>query len=76
MKVEKTLTQSLACQLLFQVLFSFDQGISVEKTLIQTLACQLLSILIATLVLVPNRTKITLKRMTHLVTSEIDSFLV
>ena len=46
MRVEKTLIQTLACQLsstLIQLLFSFDQDMRVEKTLIQTLACQLSS---------------------------------
>ena len=48
MRVEKTLIQTLACQLsstLMQLLFSFDQDRRVEKTLIQTLACQLSSTL-------------------------------
>ena len=48
MKVEKTLIQTLTCQLsstFMQLLFSFDQDMKVEKTLIQTLACQLLSTL-------------------------------
>ena len=47
-RVEKTLIQTLACQLsstLVQLLFSFDQDTRVEKTLIQTLACQLSSTL-------------------------------
>ena len=47
-RVEKTLIQTLACQLsstLMQLLFSFDQDMRVEKTLIQTLACQLSSTL-------------------------------
>ena len=42
-RVEKTLIQTLACQLsstLMQLLFSFDQDTRVVKTLIQTLACQ------------------------------------
>ena len=46
MRVEKTLIQTLACQLSstpMQLLFSFDQDMGVEKTLIQTLACQLSS---------------------------------
>ena len=48
MRVEKTLIQTLACQLsstFMQLLFSFDQDMRVEKTLIQTLACQLSSTL-------------------------------
>ena len=48
MRVEKTLIQTLACQLsstLMQLLFSFDQDMRVEKTLIQTPACQLSSTL-------------------------------
>ena len=48
MGVEKTLIQTLACQLsstLMQLLLSFDQDMRVEKTLIQTLACQLSSTL-------------------------------
>ena len=48
MGVEKTLIQTLACQLsstFMQLLFSFDQDMRVEKTLIQTLACQLSSTL-------------------------------
>ena len=43
-RVEKTLIQTLACQLsstFIQLLFSFDQDMRVEKTFIQTLACQL-----------------------------------
>ena len=43
-RIEKTLIQTLACQLLstlMQLLLSFDQDMSVEKTLIPTLACQL-----------------------------------
>ena len=41
MGVEKTLIQTVACQLsstLMELLFSFDQDKRVEKTLIQTLA--------------------------------------
>ena len=48
LKVEKTLIQTLACQLssiVMQLLFSFDQDTRVEKTLLQTLACQLSSTL-------------------------------
>ena len=44
MRIEKTLIQTLACQLsstLMQLLFSFDQDMRVEKTLIQTHAYQL-----------------------------------
>jgi hypothetical protein len=44
MRVEKTLTQTLASQLsstLMQLLFSFDRGRRVEKTPMQTLASQL-----------------------------------
>ena len=40
MRVQKTLIQTLACQLsstFMQLLFSFDQDMRVEKTLIQTL---------------------------------------
>ena len=47
-RFEKTLVQTLACQLsstLMQLLFSFDQSNRFEKTLVQTLACQLLSTL-------------------------------
>ena len=54
MLVEKTLIQTLACQLsstLMQLLFSFDQDMRVEKTLIQTLACQLSSTLMQLLFL-------------------------
>ena len=54
MRVEKTLIQTLACQLsstLMQLLFSFDQDMRVEKTLIQTLACQLSSTLMQLLFL-------------------------
>ena len=46
MKVDKTLVQTLACQLLstlMQLLFSFDQGMRVQKTLIRTLPSQLSS---------------------------------
>ena len=46
MRVEKTLIQTLACQLsstLMQLLFSFDQDMRVERTPMQTLACQLSS---------------------------------
>ena len=42
MKVEKTLIQTLACQLsstLMQPLFLLDQVLRVEKTLMQTLVC-------------------------------------
>ena len=49
MRVEKTLIQTLACQLsstLMQLLFSFDQDMRVEKTLVQSLACQLSSTLV------------------------------
>ena len=48
MRVEKTLIQTLACQLsstLMQLLFSFDKDMRVEKTLIQTLVSQLSSTL-------------------------------
>ena len=44
MKVEKTLIQTLASQLLsthVRLLFSLDQDIRIEKTFIQTLTCQL-----------------------------------
>ncbi len=44
MKVDKTLMQTLACQLsltFMQLLFSFDWDTRVEKTVMQTLACQL-----------------------------------
>ena len=50
-KVEKTLMQTLACQLsltFMQLLFSFDWDTRVEKTLMQTLSSQLSSILVAT----------------------------
>ena len=49
MRVDKTLIQTLACQLsstLMQLLFSFDQDMRVEKTLKQTLTSQLSSTLI------------------------------
>ena len=49
MRVEKTLIQTLSCQLsstLMQLLFSFDQDMRVEKTVIQTLTCQLSSIIV------------------------------
>ena len=42
MRVEKTLIQTLACQLsrtLMQLLSAFDQDMRVEKTLVQTLSC-------------------------------------
>ena len=48
MRDEKTLIQTLACQLsstLMQLLFSFDEDTRVEKIFIQTLACQLSSTL-------------------------------
>ena len=48
MRVEKTLIQTLACQLsstLMQLLFSLDQNTRVEKTLIQTFPRQLSSTL-------------------------------
>ena len=49
MRVDKTLIQTLACQVsstLMQLLFSFDQDMRVEKTLKQTLTSQLSSTLI------------------------------
>ena len=48
MRVEKTLKQTLTCELsstLMQLLFPFDQDMRVEKTLLQTLTCQLSSTL-------------------------------
>ena len=43
MRVEKTLIQTLACQL--SSTFSFDLDMRVKKTLIQSLVCQLSSAL-------------------------------
>ena len=43
MGVEKTLIQTLSCQLsstFMQLLFSFEQELGVEKTLIETLTCK------------------------------------
>ena len=48
MRFEKTLIQTIACQLsstLMQLLFSFDQDMRVEKTLIQTLGCKLSTVM-------------------------------